>query len=307
MRTRAGSTVAALALLMTCFWTAAGHANSGLEAEPQSIRGTVSAATFSSAEVNVICAFTVTGSLHRSIAKTRGTLGGFITEGRTSSCRNSLGTSTSVTFLLLPWHFTYASFTGTLPRIQAVLFNLGRVSVLMRVGGVFGGSIGCLFQGAIGLDANGIADPEDLVVSTLTTLRGSIALATELEREVFGGCPASTELTAALTVRPLVRFILNGWELTPGGATASPSPLLIEARSRALIIGNAEGRAIRIRQIRLEQVEGEIALTEEERCRQWQPMGFNCTLTPNVRRGPASGRITILYGLAERIEVNYEG
>jgi hypothetical protein len=72
------------------------------------------------------CAVTLEGSFHsRTIVKVREKLIGYITRGgfQNNQCT---GGRTSVLSETLPWHITYQSFGGTLPRIESVLLNLIR-------------------------------------------------------------------------------------------------------------------------------------------------------------------------------------
>ncbi len=86
-------------------------------------------------EGTVRCPVTIEGSFHgRTIVKTRGLLVGYLT---TASAANEVCTGGHVTILreLLPWHLTYNSFTGTLPNIAGITFNLIRDGILIQLGG----------------------------------------------------------------------------------------------------------------------------------------------------------------------------
>ena len=66
----------------------------------------------------VECEVIVNGSFHeRTIAKTAGTLAGFITAANVSRCARGGSTVLRET---LPWHVQYDSFIGTLPSIGAI-------------------------------------------------------------------------------------------------------------------------------------------------------------------------------------------
>ncbi|MGN6189050.1 MAG: hypothetical protein ACTHOE_09135 [Conexibacter sp.] len=68
------------------------------------------------------CAVTLEGSLHsRTIQKVAGTLVGYITNAALGAC--AAGTATILTETL-PWHLRYLAFSGTLPNITRIIFNL---------------------------------------------------------------------------------------------------------------------------------------------------------------------------------------
>jgi hypothetical protein len=86
---------------------------------------------------NVVrCPVTLEGSFHsRTIVKVRELLIGYITRARVS---NEVCTGGRATILQekLPWHLTYQSFRGTLPRIEEILLNLIRAGFLIEIPGV---------------------------------------------------------------------------------------------------------------------------------------------------------------------------
>lgn len=70
------------------------------------------------------CPVTLEGSFHsRTFAKTRDLLGGFITNAVVNNAACSEGHAT-ILRASLPWHVTFQSFTGTLPNITSVRYNL---------------------------------------------------------------------------------------------------------------------------------------------------------------------------------------
>ena len=91
----------------------------------------------------VECEVTVEGSFHeRTIAKTSGSLTGYVTGARVSPrCRRGEATVLTET---LPWHVQYDNFTGTLPTITSIR---ARVIGLAFRSGLFG--ISCLSRSAL--------------------------------------------------------------------------------------------------------------------------------------------------------------
>jgi hypothetical protein len=86
------------------------------------------------------CQITLEGSFHsRTFAKVQGSLVGYITTARLGPC--SSGTKTILTETL-PWHVRYLAFSGPLPNITDLVFNI--VGWSQRVREPFG--IACLFR-----------------------------------------------------------------------------------------------------------------------------------------------------------------
>jgi hypothetical protein len=84
----------------------------------------------------VRCAVTLEGSFHsRTIVKVRELLIGYITR---ANVQNNQCTGGRATILneTLPWHVTYQSFRGTLPRIEEILLNLIRAGFDIEIPGV---------------------------------------------------------------------------------------------------------------------------------------------------------------------------
>jgi hypothetical protein len=68
------------------------------------------------------CTLTLEGSFHsNTITKTRSSLIGYVTEGRTTRC-GSFGAT--VLRERLPWHLQYESFSGVLPNITSAAFKI---------------------------------------------------------------------------------------------------------------------------------------------------------------------------------------
>jgi hypothetical protein len=90
-----------------------------------------------SISTNVVrCAVTLEGSFHsRTIVKSRELLIGYVTK---ANVQNNQCTGGRVTVLseTLPWHLTYQSFRGTLPRITEILLNLIGAGLDIEITGV---------------------------------------------------------------------------------------------------------------------------------------------------------------------------
>ncbi len=86
-------------------------------------------------EGTVRCPLTLEGSFHgKTITKTRGLLVGYVTR---PALGNNVCTGGHATILeeLLPWHLTYNNFTGTLPTITGITFNLIRDAFIIDLAG----------------------------------------------------------------------------------------------------------------------------------------------------------------------------
>jgi hypothetical protein len=86
---------------------------------------------------NVVrCAVTLEGSFHsRTIVKVRELLVGYITRANVQNNQCTGGRAT-VLNETLPWHVTYQSFRGTLPRIETITLNLIRAGFIIEIPGV---------------------------------------------------------------------------------------------------------------------------------------------------------------------------
>jgi hypothetical protein len=131
-------------------------------------------ATFASAEFTGLfgttrCALTLEGTQHsRTIAKSPGSLIGFITRARLGACANGAATLLTET---LPWHVQYGSFAGTLPRITSFTTNV--VGSAFRVRET--GGITCLVRSTAGEPSRGIYNRNTTTGAiTSATLGGSI-------------------------------------------------------------------------------------------------------------------------------------
>jgi hypothetical protein len=128
----------------------------------------------------IICAVTLTASLHSVVAKVRGTLAGFVNGGRAERCSNSTGIGTTEARPLVshvdPWHISYESFRGTLPIISEILVIIRNARFLILVESVFiGGRLGCLYRGDIPVGTAGTAG-NPYTIRTLIPLRPNNAV-----------------------------------------------------------------------------------------------------------------------------------
>jgi hypothetical protein len=106
------------------------------------LRITWASLTFSSleSEAQIRCPLTLEGSFHSAtVRKTRGALIGALTRATVKGESCTGGTATTLQESL-PWHLTWESFSGTLPRIEGITFLLRRYEFRLEVS-----SITCLY------------------------------------------------------------------------------------------------------------------------------------------------------------------
>jgi len=144
--------------------------------------------------VYTACPLTLTGSLHRTITKTRGALAGFINSVSVGSCTEGA----TLTTLSLPWHISYESFRGTLPNISSIRLKTNGVAMLVRL---FGGLVGCLYRGDSYMDTDsGIA---------VRQLRIDETVNVPLFRNLTGICATNSRARATLAVSPAIGVTLG--------------------------------------------------------------------------------------------------
>ncbi|HEX7289663.1 MAG TPA: hypothetical protein VF250_00935 [Conexibacter sp.] len=128
---RVGRTLLAIVgatVLFGALATAASARN--LSTSNQQIRAQWREVRFSGLFGTATCQITVEGSFHeRTTAKVVGRLVGYIFRVRLGPCAS--GTATILTETL-PWHVTYAEFSGTLPNITAINAKATNVSFTVR-------------------------------------------------------------------------------------------------------------------------------------------------------------------------------
>jgi hypothetical protein len=112
-------------------------------------------------ELEIRCPLTLEGSFHSAtIRKTRAALIGAVTLARINGSEPPCtGGRATILQESLPWHLTFESFRGTLPRIERVILLLRRYEFRVELT-VFGFRVGCLY-----LDQN---RPEENLASELT-------------------------------------------------------------------------------------------------------------------------------------------
>ena len=142
--------VAVACLLAAC--TATARASRGISVSPTSTSVTFSGfAIEGGTGTPTRCEATVHITLHASIAKTTGTLGGFAdVHLGTGACRNGnaglLVGGRRVTGAQGPFHVTYQSFVGTLPSIISLALKLNDITFWQE-----DGAFACLTQDAVDL------------------------------------------------------------------------------------------------------------------------------------------------------------
>jgi hypothetical protein len=155
MRNRIRAALAAfLGALVLTFAVGAASARN-LSYSSQTYRIIWSSLTFSESGGNfpIACPVTLEGSFHsRTFAKVTGLLAGYITRAAVNNVGCTEGQATILTETL-PWHVTYQSFTGTLPRINSVRYNL--IGAAFQVEPTFG--IVCLARTSATFPAAGDA------------------------------------------------------------------------------------------------------------------------------------------------------
>lgn len=166
------------------------------EGELGRIEARSTALTFTDAEASfsVICEVTRTLRLNRSIPKTAGAQVGTVTAIEVRNCRGGV-----VRFLTpsLPWIITYVSFTGTLPAIREVLWEVEFRGFLL--GGILGGAE-CLYTGNVREHTNGRP------INSITIEEGrEIGLGQNLG---VVECPAQVIIAGTLRLRPVVEMRL---------------------------------------------------------------------------------------------------
>jgi hypothetical protein len=129
----------AIAILAACVGTSAAGR---LSVTSSTFRVGLARWTFSGGFGTVECPLTLEGSLHsRTIAKTAGSLIGYITRATLGTCARGSATILTVS---LPWHVRYGTFSGTLPAITRIFTTFTGARFQIREPVV---SITCLASG----------------------------------------------------------------------------------------------------------------------------------------------------------------
>jgi len=123
--------VGVLALL-----AAANASANQLSFSSQTLKVEWAALRFAAEGIEVRCEVTVEVSLHSAtFTKTRGQLVGYVTSGTApvETCSGTEGASPRGLDETLPWHVNYSSFTGTLPRITGLGFEVTGIAFTVRL------------------------------------------------------------------------------------------------------------------------------------------------------------------------------
>ncbi|MBS1869308.1 MAG: hypothetical protein JSS99_06560 [Actinobacteria bacterium] len=176
---------AVAALAATVMLVAAGNAFGGrLSVNERTFNAYWSELTFRTEGISTACHVYITGSLHAAtFAKTRGLLVGYATSGflPTETCRGTEGARPTPLDASLPWHIKYNSFTGTLPRITGINFDVVGMSFQVTILGV-----SCLYRSTAESPARVIANLS--AEGTVTSVRAEEAARIP---STGGFCPAS--------------------------------------------------------------------------------------------------------------------
>jgi hypothetical protein len=186
------------AALVLSIGAGSAFASRGVSVGTTTTRATSRALTFNSPEFEapIVCRVQMTISLHRTIAKSAGTLAGFVTAVTVNECRNGSATILAGT---LPWHTTYVSFAGTLPNITSIRLQLNGAAFLIVDGS---GLARCLYRGnAQGTTGGG---------TTVNELRADPTINIPLSVRLAGSffCPANGNFEGTFAVEPTVRLTL---------------------------------------------------------------------------------------------------
>ena len=186
-----------LAVLATlALATGAASASRGLEVgTPGTIRNG-GRLTFGGGGFTIVCSFTKVLTLHRSIAKTAGTLVGYVKDMRIDNCeRGQLRPLAGQ----LPWHVVYRSFSGTLPRIAVVRLAIIGLEYLLEAFFALGR---CLYRG----DPAVITGPNERVTEVRVERTPSISLWEESLSPTE--CPSEWSVSGTLRVTPTLTLRL---------------------------------------------------------------------------------------------------
>jgi len=202
MRNR-GAPLAAVLLAVTAVMITAGtaSANRGIalgvsEGELGRVQASSSAITFTDATVSfrITCEVTKTLRLNNSITKAAGAAVGTVTA---ITVRNCTGGGVRMLTESLPWRMSYVSYSGTLPNIREVRFEI--VSFAFLIESPFGAER-CLFIGNAQETTSG--NPINSMVFDETVL---LPFGKNLG---IGTCPSEVIISGSLTLRPVVQMRL---------------------------------------------------------------------------------------------------
>ncbi len=190
------------------------HASQGIEVGREASEQTLtsSAVTFRAEAFTIRCPLTLRGEVDEVIAKSAGLVGGAILESAVGTCEGGTVSFLAASF---PWELEYTSFSGTLPAISGVRFEIPRVS---GSGTVLG--IRCLYEGTLHGTLNGTrATQVTISESTLSLKEGSL-------------CPRTETVSGTLSTSPTMTLALYAGENGGTGRfAATPSSLSYGTRA----------------------------------------------------------------------------
>jgi len=135
---------------------------------------------------NWISEVTLHGTIHPSLPKTAGALQGAITSVRDGGCRSSVGIECQFIGLTTrPWHITLSGFSGTLPRITALLSIMRSV----ELGWTIERSLRCLYIGEISVQLRSLTEGTLERFDVLAGGASTIPLIRAEGEEFFRRCP----------------------------------------------------------------------------------------------------------------------
>lgn len=126
MRLAKHMTIVVLALIVLSALTAMASANR-LSSSTTTFSASWTSAPFGGGFGAARCHLTLAGSFHsQTFTKTQGALIGYINRASIGPCEQGSATVLTAT---LPWHLTYAGFTGTLPNISSIKTNTENANI----------------------------------------------------------------------------------------------------------------------------------------------------------------------------------
>lgn len=193
--------LATMAMAVLSIFAGTASANRGF-AGGGPVRDISRAVTFTGPEgLRIICEVTMNKSFHQFINKVRGTLAGFVMNGISANCVNSLGLMPTNLIILPQWHIQYNSFAGVLPRITEILFIIPNARFLLQIERTF-----CLYEGLLGRRTSGVTGG-GYIAQRLIFQRGMVPLFFVLESGLIP-CPPAVEVAGSFNIEPPAVFNL---------------------------------------------------------------------------------------------------
>ena len=186
-----------VAVFMMSLFAGSAFANRSLTVNRTAFRATSRAVVFAGSELNTTCEVTLNGATTvTAVQKSAGAALGVITEGKVSFCRGSIPRAVFLFTVANPIRLSYASFTGTLPRITAVGVMASNVALEVQET-VFGN---CLYRG----DAQAWTLRDTGGRQELNQMEFVNAPARLFRGGIF--CPATSTITGTLALTPSLRI-----------------------------------------------------------------------------------------------------